>query len=94
MKNGQNSLLQHRPHVDQHVAATDQIQPRERRILAQVVPGKHAAIADGFVDLVVGSHFGEEAPRRFGETPATAASEYVPSLALSSAEVLTSVPKI
>ena len=44
--------LQHVAQVDQHVAATDQVQLGERRVLCQVVPGKHAHVTDILTDLV------------------------------------------
>ena len=46
------SLLQLRPQVNQQVAATDQIQFGERRVLRHILAREDAEIANGFTDLV------------------------------------------
>ena len=51
LENRQHSLLQRRAHVDQHVPATDEIEPRKGRVLGQIVPREDAQIADGLLDL-------------------------------------------
>ena len=52
MKNLQQLLLQHRPQINHHVAATDEIQLGERWITHQVVPDEHAEVAHRLVDAV------------------------------------------
>ena len=52
--------LQYGAKVDQHVAATDEVEPGERRILGQVVPGENAYVTDDFSDLVAAFRSGEE----------------------------------
>src|ERR1700722_3092433 len=47
-----NDLLQNGAHVDQHVPASDQIQPGIRRIFDEVVCREYAPLADVFVDPV------------------------------------------
>src|SRR5207245_1855305 len=49
-----------------HVAAADQVQPREGRVAGQVVLGEDAQVADRLADLVVGVRLGEEAPQPLG----------------------------
>ena len=64
-------VLQDRPHfalqyvaeVDQHVAATDEVQLGERRVLRQVVPGKNTRVTDALRDLIPALRSGEE-PRQ------------------------------
>ena len=57
--------LQRRAQVDQHVAAADQIHPREGGVLDQVVRGKDAGVADHFADLVTGINFDEVFVQKF-----------------------------
>ena len=67
MQDRQHFPLQYSPQVNQHVAATDEVQLGERRVLGHVVPGKNAYVADDFRDLVTAFGSGEEArqsPRR------------------------------
>ena len=52
MEEGKHPLLKRRTHVDQYIAATDEIELGERRILAHVMPGKHAPLTDLLSDLV------------------------------------------
>ena len=61
MEEGEHPLLKRRTHVNQYIAATDEIELGERRILAQVMPGKHAPLTDLLADLVAISHFHKEA---------------------------------
>ena len=42
LENRQHSLLQCGTHIDQHVPATDQIEPRKGRILGEIVPRENA----------------------------------------------------
>lgn len=60
MKERDQPLLQQRVHVDQHVAAHHQVQPRERRILGEVLPREHAQIANHLADAVVAVALREE----------------------------------
>ena len=52
MEGRQDPPLQRRGHVDQDIAATDQIHMRERRIGGDVLAREDAAIADRLVDTV------------------------------------------
>ena len=52
MKQGDELLLQLAAHIDQQVAATDQIEFGERRILDHVLLGKDQQIADDLVDAI------------------------------------------
>ena len=63
MEDRQDFALQGRPKVDQHIAATDKVQPGEGRILGQVVSGENAYVADELGDLVTAFRSGEE-PRQ------------------------------
>src|SRR5207244_13227326 len=65
MKNGHDPLLQNRPEVDQHIAATDNVYARKRRILEKVLPGENAHIADRFGDSIATFHFDEKATQLF-----------------------------
>ena len=53
MKYRQDALLQGQVQINQHIAATDQIQMGKRRIAGEVVPRKNAQVPDCFADLVV-----------------------------------------
>ena len=44
--------LQHRAEVDHHVAATDHVEPRERRIFRQILARKNAAVAHTLRDSI------------------------------------------
>ena len=61
MEEGKHPLLKRRIHVDQYIAATDEIKLGEGRILAHVMPGKHAQVTNLLSDLVVIPHFHKEA---------------------------------
>src|ERR1035438_1459622 len=63
MQDRQDLELQRGAKVDQYVATTDQVQPRERRVLGHVVPGKNAYVADALCNLVPAFRTGEE-PRQ------------------------------
>src|SRR6266478_6610670 len=65
MKDGHDSLLQNRPEVDQHVTATDDIDPRERCILKEVLSSENASIADRFVNSITTFHFDKKASQPF-----------------------------
>src|SRR5580658_1687917 len=52
MKQRHELFLQVRAHVDQEIAAADQIEFRERRVLDQVGFGKNEHVSDGLVDTV------------------------------------------
>ena len=66
MEGRQHPLLQRRGHVDQDIAATDEIHMRERRIGGQVLASEDAAIADRFVDAVELVFLLEEAVQPLG----------------------------
>ncbi len=59
-------LLQHRLEVDQHVAAADQVDARERRVGEHVVAREHAHVADRLADPVAAVDLDEEAPQPLG----------------------------
>src|SRR5258708_19571758 len=65
MKDGHDPFLQNRPEVDQHVTATDDIDPRKGRILKQVLSSENADIADGFVNSKATFHFDKKASQPF-----------------------------
>ena len=66
VKHRQQPLLQRRRHVDQHVAAGDEIDARERRIDGDVLAGEHAQVADALLDAVVAILPGEEPAQPLG----------------------------
>ena len=57
--------LEGRVEVDEHIAATDQVEPREGRVTQQVVPREHAEVADRLGDLVMVVDAGEVPPEPF-----------------------------
>ena len=61
-----DALLEGGVHVDQHVAAADQVEAAERRVGGQVVPGEDAQLADRLADLVVAVRADEEPPQPLG----------------------------
>src|SRR5664280_1429516 len=61
MQDGQYLALQHGTKVDQHVTATDQVQPGERRVLYHVVPGENANFTDELGNLIPALRSGKEA---------------------------------
>ena len=65
MKDGHDPFLQNRPEVDKHVTATDNVDPRKRRVLEKVLPGENTHITDRFVDSIANFHFGEKASQPF-----------------------------
>src|SRR5438105_6273583 len=52
--------LQHRTEVDHHVAATDEIELRERRIFRHVLSGEDATVANCFTDAITAVDSAEE----------------------------------
>jgi len=52
MEQGNDFLLQLLAEIDQQIATTDQVQPRERRILANVLLGKDQQVTNALVDHV------------------------------------------
>ena len=60
MERTKDSLLERRSEVDEKVAATDDVDARERRIASDVVAGEDAAIPQRLADLVPALHRGEE----------------------------------
>ncbi len=65
MKDGHDPFLQYRPEVDQHVTATDDIDPRKGRILKQVLSSENTHITDGFVNSIATFHLEEKASQPF-----------------------------
>jgi hypothetical protein len=68
-----NLLLEHRSHVDQNVAAADQVQAREQRVHRKVLPGENAAFAHRFRNLIAAVCPYEEATEALGRDVAEAA---------------------
>jgi hypothetical protein len=66
-------LLEHRSHVDQNVAAADQVQAREQRVHRKVLPGENAAFAHRFRNLIAAVCPYEEATEALGRDVAEAA---------------------
>ena len=64
MENGNQAFLQRRPQVDQHVAATDEVEFGKRRVFHHVLFREDAQFAHAFADLVVGIHFVKKRRRR------------------------------
>src|SRR6266851_2170184 len=60
MKDGHDPFLQNRLEVDQHVPATDDVDPRKRRILEKIVPSENTDIADRFINSIATFHFDEK----------------------------------
>jgi hypothetical protein len=54
--------LQGHVHVDEHVAAEDEVELREGRVAGEVLAGEDAVLPDRLVDPVAAVHLGEEAP--------------------------------
>ena len=61
MKDRYYPVLQHRSKIDQHVAATDQVDLGERGILGQILAGENTSIANRLVNPVTLVRLGEEA---------------------------------
>ena len=53
------------PEIDQHIAATDQVQFRERRIANEVMPAEYTQLAQTLVDLVAALDLCKIAPQAF-----------------------------
>ena len=66
MEDRQQPALQYRFEIDQHVAATDQVQVRKGRVLGHVMLGKNAGVADGLRYSPAAPRPGEEAGHSFG----------------------------
>jgi hypothetical protein len=60
VERSKDSLLQRRSEVDEEVAATDEVDARERRIAGDVVAGEDAAIPQQPANVVPAFHGGEE----------------------------------
>src|SRR5260370_2542071 len=60
MKDGHDPFLQNRLEVDQHVPATDDVDPRKRRILEKIVPSETTTIPDRFINSIATFHFAEK----------------------------------
>ncbi len=65
MEHGKHLPLQQCAEVDEHVAATDEVEVGERRVHDDVLPREHAHFADGFVDAVAAVGFREKPPQPF-----------------------------
>src|SRR5581483_4233578 len=52
MQGLQDVLLKHRSQVDKHIATTDHVQSRERRIVGEVVSRKDTPFSNSLADLV------------------------------------------
>ena len=63
VERGQHLFLQARLKVDQHIAATDQIQAREGGIADDVLPGKHDGVAKRFDDPEPALFLGKKPPQ-------------------------------
>src|SRR5262249_6956582 len=63
MEDREDAPLQGRIQVDQHVAATDQVEARKGRVGDHVVPRKDAQVAHGLADLVAAVDPDEIAPQ-------------------------------
>src|ERR1017187_8911159 len=63
VEDGNKAFMERRPQVDEHVAATDEVELREGRILYHVLLGKNTHFAHALADLKVGIHFRKEMPQ-------------------------------
>src|SRR5689334_23923269 len=61
MKSGHRLLLQTRLEIDQQVAATDQVHPREWRIADHILPREYDALAQWFDDAIAALLLDEKA---------------------------------
>ena len=59
-------LLQFEVEVDQHVVATDQVQPGKWRITRKVVPREHTEVTDRLADAIAAVGPGKKAPQPIG----------------------------
>ena len=64
MEQGDKLLLQHPVHVDQQVAATEQVELGERRVLEHVLLGEDDHVADAFMDAVAAAGLLDEEARQ------------------------------
>ncbi len=65
VEQGNELLLQVPAHIDQEVAATDQVELGERRVFDHVLLGKDQHVADAFVDAIgAAAGLGREKPRQ------------------------------
>src|SRR5687768_15123995 len=71
MEGRHDLLLQHWPKINQNVAATDEIELREGRILGHILLGENAHRADAFTDLEARIEPREEAPEPLGRNVVT-----------------------
>ena len=65
MEQRDDRLLHVRLEVDQHVAARDQVEPREGRVAEKVLGGEDHRVAQVLGDLVVVSLLDEEPAQAF-----------------------------
>ena len=66
MEDRQHAVLQLETEIDQHVAATDEVQLREGRVLRHVLPGEDTEIANALLNLVLPLGLHEVEPQSFG----------------------------
>ena len=52
MHRGNDALLKNRPEINEQIAATDQIETREWRVLREILLGENAHFPDGLNDLI------------------------------------------
>src|SRR5437762_13055960 len=65
MKDRHDLFLQDRPEVDQHVTATNDVEPRKRRILKKVLSSEHTHVTDHFVNSIATFHFDKKTSQPF-----------------------------
>ena len=65
MKDGHDPFLQDRREVDQDITATDDVDPRKRRIFEKVVPSENTNVADRFINSIATFHFDKKASQPF-----------------------------
>ncbi len=65
MKDGHDPFLQNRSEVDQYVTATDDVDPRKRRVLKKVLSSENTHIPNRFVNSVATFHFDKKAAQPF-----------------------------
>ena len=66
MKDRNQAFLQHRPQVDEHIAATDEVEFGKGRVFHHVLFREDAYFAHAFADLIVGIHLREETAETLG----------------------------
>ena len=62
MEQGNEFFLQFRAHIDQEVAATDEVELGKRRVACQIMLGKDQHVANDFMDAEAAAGFGREEP--------------------------------